>query len=157
MYYKCVECGNIFEEGEQRHIIEKRGLDCPPYHEEDVCPVCKGSYEKVERCECGAFDEILYHGFCENCILGFVDYENSFDYIIEKNELPYFIFNHIFGVDEPKKISPELMEELKMIYKRKKLEDLILQKPVFLGEIKSYIVDDLSDFADFLKKGGWIS
>ena len=44
--YKCTECGNLFEEGEQAAWEETHGLDSPPYEKFSGCPVCKGGYEE---------------------------------------------------------------------------------------------------------------
>lgn len=40
MMYKCRECGNLFEEGEQAVWEETRGLDSPPYETRE-----NGEYE----------------------------------------------------------------------------------------------------------------
>jgi hypothetical protein len=157
MYYKCNCCGHFFEEGEQKKILERHGLDYPPYEESSVCPVCNGDYEEMYKCEsCGEFTLYEYNGYCGKCITEMIDYENALDYLIEKKALSFFVFDVIFNVDEPQKMTPELMEELKMIYKRKKIEDLMIQKPVFLGNVKEFISDDIFDFAEFLKDRGEI-
>ena len=52
--YRCCECGNLFEEGEQAVWEETHGLDSPPYEAWSGCPVCKGGYEEVYQCkDCG--------------------------------------------------------------------------------------------------------
>ena len=71
MAYKCIECGNIFEEGEQAVWYEKHGLDTPPYERRTGCPLCKGGYEETVKCKiCGAehFEHELNGGVCKDCI-----------------------------------------------------------------------------------------
>ena len=36
--YVCKECGHLFEE--PRKMVERHGLDSPPYEEFNVCPSC---------------------------------------------------------------------------------------------------------------------
>lgn len=71
MAYKCIECGNIFEYGEESVWYEKHGLDTPPYEKRTGCPLCKGDYEETVKCKiCGAehFEHELNGGVCEDCI-----------------------------------------------------------------------------------------
>ena len=71
MAYKCLECGHIFEEGEQAVLEETHGLDTPPYERWYVCPICNGSYEETVRCAiCGAehLENELSGGVCDECI-----------------------------------------------------------------------------------------
>lgn len=50
----CRDCGRIFETPQQ--IIERHGLDSPPYEEFSGCPFCGGDYtETYVCCECGQF------------------------------------------------------------------------------------------------------
>ncbi len=68
MTYKCLECGHIFEEGEQRHWTERQG----EFSEAKIgCPLCRGDYEKTVMCEiCKAhhLSDKLKGGVCEQCI-----------------------------------------------------------------------------------------
>lgn len=72
MTYKCLECGNIFEDGEQARWEETHGLDCPPYEKWSGCPICKGSFEETKQCKiCGGefFEDELNGGcVCEDCV-----------------------------------------------------------------------------------------
>ena len=68
MMYKCRECGNLFEEGEQAVWYENHGLDSPPYEKWSGCPVCRGDCEEVHQCKkCGDWhsEDELYEGWCE--------------------------------------------------------------------------------------------
>ena len=73
MAYKCVECGHIFEEGEQIRWDEDRsefwGSDCSETM--SGCPCCGGSYEETKACEiCGSehLESELVNGVCEECL-----------------------------------------------------------------------------------------
>lgn len=71
MAYRCLECGHIFEEGEQAVWYEKHGLDTPPYERRTGCPLCKGGYEETVKCKiCGAehLEHELNGGVCKDCI-----------------------------------------------------------------------------------------
>ena len=70
--YKCNECGNLFEEGEQVVWQEDRG-ECfgfPSYETMDGCPLCSGDYEEVEPCKiCGSYESIKDgEEFCKDCL-----------------------------------------------------------------------------------------
>lgn len=70
--YKCVECANLFEEGEQAVWHEDRGeyWGVPCQERVTGCPVCKGDYDEVFMCEnCGEwhFSDELTDGLCEAC------------------------------------------------------------------------------------------
>ena len=83
MMYRCCECGNLFEDGEQAVWEERHGLDSPPYETWSGCPVCKGDYEEVHQCNsCGDWhtEDELYGGFCENRLRETINYDTFFDY-----------------------------------------------------------------------------
>lgn len=71
MTYKCLECGHIFESGEEARWVERHGLDTPPYEEWYGCPKCKGSFEETKRCKsCKKNclpEELDEDDFCEEC------------------------------------------------------------------------------------------
>lgn len=48
----CLECGELFDEPAK--IIERHGLDSPPYEEMAVCPHCGGAFTRTIVCAaCG--------------------------------------------------------------------------------------------------------
>lgn len=66
--YKCLECGNIFEDGEQ---TSRFGVDS--------CPLCNGAYEETTSCKiCGSahLEDELNGGVCDECI---DEYRKDFD------------------------------------------------------------------------------
>lgn len=71
--FKCLNCGHIFEKGEETHWhdvpVEFWGNVCA----EDAagCPICKGEYEETTQCiVCGSqhFESELIDSICKNCI-----------------------------------------------------------------------------------------
>lgn len=73
MSYICLDCGNIFEEGEQITFQENRGelFGVPCSKKISGCPVCGGEYEESTPCSiCGSehLEEDLNGGLCDECI-----------------------------------------------------------------------------------------
>ena len=73
MAYKCLECGNIFDEGEQANWSESRGEFWGVASSENMsgCPLCKGEFEETIPCAiCGSehLAEELSGGVCNDCI-----------------------------------------------------------------------------------------
>ena len=89
MAYKCLECGDFFEDGEQGRWEVRHGVVSPPYEKHCGCPVCKGSFEETKQCKiCGGEflkDELNGGCVCDECIN---DYCKAFDvcYKVSKNE-----------------------------------------------------------------------
>ena len=103
MMYRCCECGNLFEEGEQAVWEETHGLDSPPYEKWSGCPVCKGDYEEVHQCkECGDWhtDDELYDGWCEKCLRETINYDTFFEYCEANRDDQYldiFVMSELLG------------------------------------------------------------
>ena len=81
MFYKCIDCGHIFEEGEQATIQDDRGefWGMPCSETLYVCPICHGDYEEARRCAvCESLftDEEMNGGVCADCVDKF---RNDFD------------------------------------------------------------------------------
>lgn len=81
MAYKCLECGNIFEEGECASWCEHHPYGMG-YAEEEFsgCPICRGDYEKTKQCKiCGGEfleDELNGGCVCNECI---EEYSKNFE------------------------------------------------------------------------------
>lgn len=81
MAYKCLECGNIFEEGEQVRWEEHHPYGMGSAAEEfSGCPLCNGDFEETKQCEiCGGEfleDELNGGCVCDECI---EEYSKDFD------------------------------------------------------------------------------
>jgi DNA-directed RNA polymerase subunit RPC12/RpoP len=79
MAYKCLDCGHIFDEGEQEVWCEDHGFDSPPYERWGICPICGGDYEETTPCaNCGSehLEDELSGGVCDECI---DEYRKDFD------------------------------------------------------------------------------
>ena len=90
MAYKCLECGHIFEEGEQSRWEEHHPYGMGYAAEEfSGCPICNGDFEETKQCEiCGGEfleDELNGGCVCDECI---EEYSKDFDtcYKISDNE-----------------------------------------------------------------------
>lgn len=68
--YKCVDCGHLFEDGEQKTYKENIG-EChgsPSYVYFSVCPICDGEYEEINPCTvCGSYEHSASRLLCEDC------------------------------------------------------------------------------------------
>lgn len=106
MMYRCCECGNLFEEGEQAVWEETHGLDSQPYEKWSGCPVCGGDFEEVHQCkECGDwhYEDELYDGWCEKCLRETINYDTFFEYCEankEHNYLDTFVMCYLLNCDE---------------------------------------------------------
>lgn len=77
--YRCEECGNIFEEGEEKHWVEDYGEELAG------CPCCCGAYSPVYQCKCcGAYRVEYLNDYCDECRL---DAYKTFNYFIESLSL----------------------------------------------------------------------
>ena len=71
MIYKCVDCGHLFEDGEQATWVEMHGFTYGNGETFYGCPICRGDYDETVECKsCGShhFEEDLENGICKECI-----------------------------------------------------------------------------------------
>lgn len=83
--YKCLDCGHIFEEGEQDIIREYHSEIEGGFYEEFVrCPICGGDFTETTSCKkChGEFleDELISGYYCEDCLREALTIENFLRY-----------------------------------------------------------------------------
>ena len=75
--YRCIECGNLFENGEEKRYNPGTG------EEFKACPVCKGDYIEVKPCKiCGTYEHNQDELYCEDCKS---KVKNKFADFVEKN------------------------------------------------------------------------
>ena len=170
MMYRCVNCGNLFEEGEQAVWKETHGLDSPPYEKFSGCPVCRGDYEEVHQCkECGDWhtDDELYEGWCEDCLRETINYDTFFEYCEANKDEQYldiFVMSELLGgMDCPDNVSYDFHQLMIDLYKKRVdgiKKDIALFNRTFDGFIDvciRFIMDDDGDsgrenYADWLNK-----
>lgn len=153
--YKCVECGNIFDDGEQRTVREDYGETI------SVCPVCGGAYEEAYNCiKCGdvfLINELNEH-ICSDCLRDAVTYDTALEYLNAKNELVMFMVGCFYESDwTPHKPSEAFRAAMEENYRRMKCNDLLTDKETFLNCIRSFILEDECSKGEFAKwlKGNW--
>ena len=167
MMYRCCECGNLFEEGEQAVWEELHGLDSPPYEKFSGCPVCKGDYEEVHQCKwCGDWhsEDELYDSWCEKCLRETINYDTFFEYCEanrDKQYLDIFMMSDFLCMDCPDNVSPEFHQLMIKTYKRSAAEAKLLKPYLdnfdFLSHCIRFVMDDdgysgRENYADWLNK-----
>ena len=117
MMYRCCECGNLFEEGEQAVWTEEHG------EKWDGCPICKSGYEEVHQCkECGDWhsEDELYEGWCEKCLRETINYDTFFEYCEANKDEQYldiFVMSELFGMDCPDNVSWDFHQLMIDVYR----------------------------------------
>lgn len=160
--YICRSCKKVFESDEVKKLEERYGFDYGPAKTFYLCPHCSSEeIQEAEYCShCQEYHIETQNGICENCLkekIQNIDYNLGFEYINDYcKELPLFIFEYIFDVEEPAKVNELLMNEIKMMFERKKVEDFLYNKPLLLNKIKEFVEEDFWSFSDFLKGKGEI-
>ena len=156
MMYRCENCGNLFEEGEQAVWEETHGFDSPPYEKFSGCPVCKGDYEEVHQCkECGDWhsDDELYEGWCEKCLRESINYDTFFEYCEANKDEQYldtFVMYYILNCEYVPKYSSDEFHELmidtykKNVAKSEEYERILRRKEVdcLLDMCIRFVMDD---------------
>ena len=152
MMYRCCECGNLFEEGEQAVWYENQG-EChgvTAMERFSGCPVCNGDYEEVYQCKkCGDWhsEDELYDGWCEKCLRETINYDTFFEYCEANRDEQYldiFVMSELLGgMDCPDNISPEFHQLVTETYKRRVSDAKFLKgKFDFLEDCVRFIMDD---------------
>jgi hypothetical protein len=135
MAYKCLECGHIFEEGEQAEWEERHSLDTTPYEKWSGCPLCRGDYGEAVRCVCcGAefLEEELTDGVCDGCVEDLKDqyrYNPTKCYEISKGETAKVEINYF----------------LSCMFTEKQIEDILIEN---IRKASSLVPIDCSAFMD---------
>ena len=152
MFYKCLECGNIFESGEEKVHYERLHPDYPICEEFRSCPACGGEYEEAVQCHgCGGYflEDELTEGLCSECV---DDLAREYRYDVRA-------LARISHYDEPceVKISRLLAcmfddDEINAILER----ELLKAADIIKVDCSRYIDEDREQFIKTLKKGGII-
>ena len=139
MAYICLDCGHIFEEGEQSTWSESRGeyWGSPCYETMSGCPLCNGDYEEAVECEiCGSshLKDELNGGICDECI-------EKYRYDIDV----------CFKIGSNDTESVELNCFLASMFDKKEIEDILFRE---LKEAQKYRQIDCEKFI-VLADGDW--
>ena len=133
MTYKCLDCGHIFEEGEEGHRYENGECWGAPYSQKIACcPLCEGEYEETVPCDiCGSehLKDELISGVCEECIENY-RYDIKACYEIGKNDEETIKLNVFFA----------------SIFDKEEIEDILLT--ALLKEEKIFKKVDCKKFID---------
>lgn len=82
MMYRCMDCGHLFEEGEEKYHKEYYSAWGEDFStEEKCCPVCGGTYEEMYLCPiCN--ERYVPEGeyVCEDCLKEHYTFENLFEF-----------------------------------------------------------------------------
>ena len=150
MFYTCLECGNIFESGEEKVHYERLHPDYPIYEEFRSCPACGGEYEEAIQCHgCGGYflEDELTEGLCSECI----------DVLAREYRYDVRALVKISHYDQPceVKISRLLAcmfddDDINGILER----ELLKAADVIKVDCSRYIDEDREQFIKMLKKGG---
>lgn len=143
--YKCLDCGHIFEKGEESVWIESRG-ECfgfQSYEKMQGCPLCGGDFQETKPCKiCGSehLEDELNENICDDCIDKY-KYDESMCYLIGKHDTETIDINcflaAMFSVSEIEEI---LVRELASLKKYKHID------------CSRFINQDRSWFAEVLEK-----
>lgn len=109
--FKCLECGHIFEEGEQFVVVEQHPYgDTTAEESFAYCPVCGGDFEETKSCKkCGGEfleDELFGGYYCADCLRNVMNFESflafatsGVNYSSEVDTLEDFMLRVVFEVD----------------------------------------------------------
>ena len=147
MAYKCLECGHIFERGEEASWSEYRGeyFGFVAYKKMSGCPLCKGAFEETIPCDiCGSehLEEELNGGVCDECL---EDCKCDFEmcYTIAQSSKDKIKINGLLA----SMFTESEIEEILVNHIKKEIKDSELKKFVsnFIDEDVSWYVDMLAE------------
>ena len=144
MSYICLDCGHIFEYGEQVCWSESRGEFWGASCSESVsgCPLCRGEYSESVPCDiCGSehLEEELNNGVCDECI---DRYKHDVDMCFK------------IGSGDTEKI--ELNCFLASIFEKDAIEQILLENLKIRNQyMKEYVQADCEKFVE--KNRDWFA
>lgn len=158
MTYICLECGHIFDEGEQYSWQENHGFSDGLYENHEGCPLCHGGFEEAHKCQhCDSeyHESTLYEGWCEECLRDTLTYENCLKYLEDTDALVEFMMVAFYQSSLPSKVSPKLQSLMHNQFLHQMTYDAIHGTTSFLKLCQRYIMDDdgnygRQDYAEWL-------
>ena len=163
--FKCVNCGHIFEEGEQAVKSDRHGFRYGPAEEYSACPLCGCTdLDRTVRCrKCGGeyLEEEMHGSICDECVTDAINYDSFLEFATsnardsdDSDVLEDFIFKMIFHVKTPSLSSYDLKQECREIYQRRVATEKLLRSNDLVGNIRDYMSSWAirDDFADWLEE-----
>ena len=150
--YKCIDCGHVFEDGDQAVWYENQG-EChgvTAMERFSGCPVCCGDYDEVHQCKkCGEWhiEGELYDGWCKKCLRETINYDTFFEYCEANKDEQYldiFVMAYLLGdMSCPRNVSKEFHRLMIDTYKRMVAEEKLFGKAddILIACIR-FIMDD---------------
>ena len=139
--YRCNNCGNLFEIGEEAHWVDTHGFADGKGEQMSGCPLCKGDFSETTPCKsCGSerfTEDEMESCICEDCI---VNYSKNFDFCVklgEKETENIKINGAIASLFSEKEINDILIEAAK------KIENVSFEK--FAEEDKGWFAQMIED------------
>ena len=147
--YVCENCGAIFEEGGFREVRDTHGFSDGYAEIVCECPVCD-SQSIVTQYECAEcrepFDEDeLYAGFCADCLRLQCAWDRAIAYLKQRNLVGAFFCWWLNGDNQPDSFKMDFLCMAEEYIQNNKSDGT-------LAVLQSYIMDDKSDFADWLEQ-----
>lgn len=164
MALKCLECGCVFEDGEQAVWEERHGLDNPPYEKFSGCPICCGDYVETKpcaNCENEYTEDELYEGWCEECLREQITYESFLGYCEANKDEHYldaFVMSELLGgMDCPRWISYDFHQLMVDTYMRRVEKAKLYPLEDFLESCIRFVMEDdgsvgRDNFANWLNR-----
>lgn len=147
--YKCLECGNLFEEGEQATWQESRGefWGSPCNKTLSGCPVCKGEYEKTVKCSiCSSehLEDELISGVCNDCLEQYSENVDVVFKIAKGSEDTISINSFLASVYDNETIEKILLENLKQTakYRQEKIKNFLNDDKTWFAERLTEVLND---------------
>lgn len=157
--FKCLSCGHIFEDSEQRIYAEHHPYgDTTAAEYFSVCPVCGGDFEEAKYCKScdGAFlaDELIAGYYCKECLCASLDVESFLDFATtgvksdtDLDTLEDFVFLKIFGLPKSPDVSTSSLKAwCRTIYEKTDKNVLMFAICEYMDELPSL----WDDFAEYL-------
>lgn len=156
MNYKCLNCGEIFNEHEISVTYEDYGMMTMG------CPVCGETFEQAEQCPlcyCEFGKSELIGGVCKDCLDEAITVDNAERYFLEKGLFTDFMVSEFYGHEDfdVGNLNPCSVEEedFRALYLMHQQSYKLFGKGKILDCVKKYINRNIDDFGDWIYERHW--